>query len=509
MTARIPQSTRGLLWGWAICLACGCGGSAPSEQPPKRTKPATSAVPSRDVPLPSERAPVEDAPSQQAASPEPVTQTVETAVPQQIVRPSDARPRHDDERLQLLGIRKYESKRLKLYTDIDPAVAETLPVVIDRAYEALESYFGALPPDRERTDFQMTGYLIRDDALFREAGLIPEDLPRFEHGRHRRNEFWMREQQYDYYRRHLLIHEVTHCFMTYMPDVEAPVWYMEGMAECFGTHRTQPDGTIEFRVMPTSPEGFAGSGRITVIRNDCSKGEAKSIPAILDLRADEFLKTEYYAWSWGLCMFLDTHPRYRDRFRKLGGYLQRNAFPTEFHRAFGNDLRDLATEWALYSRNLQYGYDIVRSAIEFRSGTELASSQPEREVLVKADRGWQSSGVLLREGEMYTMTTSGRFELAQEPKPWVSEAQGISFRYFEGRPLGMLLGCIRSEDGESGGELDSMLKVEALGRGGVFTAPVTGTMYFRVNDEWNSLSNNRGEVTVRIRLAERSPEEKR
>jgi hypothetical protein len=422
--------------------------------------------------------------------------------PQQVFRPNDARLPHNDQHLADVGIRCFESKRLKLYTDIDPQVAATLPAVVDRAYEALEKYFGALPPDRARTEFQMTGYLIGDDALFRDAGLIPGDLPRFEHGRHRRNEFWMREQRYDYYRRHLLIHEATHCFMTFMPDVEAPVWYMEGMAECFGTHRIAKDGTIEFRVMPTSPEEFAGSGRITVIRDDYASGKARTVTEILDLRPDEFLQTDQYAWSWGLCTFLDKHPRYQERFRKMGGHLQRNAFPTEFQRAFNLDTRDLATEWTLFAQNLQYGYDVARAAIDFQAGTELSASQSRGEIEIKADRGWQSSTVLMREGDKYAISATGRFELAQEPKPWISGPQGISFRYFGGKPLGLLLGCLRTESGESGGAEDSMLRVYPIGRGGTFTAPVSGTMYLRINDEWSSLNDNNGSVTVEIRTVD-------
>jgi hypothetical protein len=403
-----------------------------------------------------------------------------------------------------MGIRHFGSKHLKLYTDIDPRIAATLPPLIDQAYLALVEYFGPLPPNRARTEFHMTGYLIKDEALFREAGLIPGDLPPFEHGRHRRNEFWMREQQYEYYRRHLLIHEVTHCFMTVMPDTEAPVWYMEGMAECFGTHRLDADGTAHFLVMPTSPEEFAGSGRITAVRNDFAKGRARTIPEILDLRPVEFVKTEHYAWSWALSTFLDTHPRYQQRFRAMGGYLQRNAFPTQFVRVFNSDSRDLATEWTLFVQNLQYGYDTKRAAIDFRPGTELNGNEPRRGVKIQADRGWQSSGVLIKEGERYDITATGRFELAGQPKPWISEPQGISFRYFNGVPLGRLLGCVRTETGETGGAADPMLRVYPIGRGESFQAPYTGTLYLRLNDEWNSLHDNRGDVTVEIQSANRN-----
>lgn len=480
------------------------GNPAPAAAIPEKgssTTRAKSPDPSSPLPVdPAVASPVE--PARNEASPrlsEP--DSPKPSAPQPVFRPADERPRHDDQKLATIGIHRYESTRLVLYTDIDPQVARGLPPVIDQAYAALTNYFGPLPPDRARTEYQMTGYLIQDDAAFREAGLIPEDLPPFEHGRHRRNEFWMREQKYDYYRRHLLIHEATHCFMTVMPDVDAPVWYMEGMAEYFGTHRLADDGTVTFCVMPTSPEEFAGSGRITAIRNECAAGRARSIGWIRDLQPVEFLKTEHYAWAWGLTMFLDSHPRYQQRFRELGGFLQRNAFSTQFFRVFNPDARDLGTEWTLYIQNLQYGYDARQAAIDFKRGTELTEA---RSCEIQADRGWQSSGVLVKEGDSYEIVATGRFELAKLPVPWISEPQGISFRYSEGRPLGMLVVSLRLESDEANVP-ETMVTSEAVGRRLVFRAPSTGTLYLRVNDDWNSLHDNQGQVAVQISTAARHP----
>ena len=209
---------------WLVGTLPGCGRQSPPSQPVR--EPNNSAKKDRpETAEPVASAPGLKKPSSDTPEPDPAPKNpfaaVTGAAPQQVFRPNDPRAPHDDRKLAALGIRLYESKRLKLYTDIDPAVAATLPPVIDQAYDALVKYFGPLPPDRARTEFQMTGYLIKDDQLFREVGLIPEDLPRFEHGRHRRTEFWMREQKYDYYRRPLLIHEATHCFMTVMPESES------------------------------------------------------------------------------------------------------------------------------------------------------------------------------------------------------------------------------------------------------------------------------------------------
>lgn len=419
-------------------------------------------------------------------------------MPREVVyRPNDQRPRFDDAALRAVGIHRYESKRLRLYTDIDPELAKPLPGVIDTACDALTAYFGPMPPSRRGEEFQMTGYLIGDEKRFREVGLIPENLPPIEHGRHRRNEFWLREQPYDYYRRHLLTHEATHCFMTYMPENRAPVWYLEGMAEFFGTHRTGPDGVLQFGVMPSSPEEFAGFGRITLLRQKTKEGSGRTMKKIFEYAPEEFLDPEPYAWSWAVCHFLDQHPRYSARFRELGKNQQPRAFAAALETLLTEGSRDLATEWVLFITNLQYGYDVPRAAINFQPGTPWKNAEPRTTEIV-IDRGWQSTGCWIEPRTWYQITATGQFALAQQPKPWVSEAEGISFRYFCGIPLGKLLACVRDEDGPAGLSNDSMLTITQIGGDGSITSPVAGTLYLRLNDSWSELADNTGKITVTI-----------
>lgn len=411
-------------------------------------------------------------------------------------RPDDVRRTHRDQDLAALGIHRYESRRLRLYTDIPAESARELPALTDQLYDALESYFGRLPPDRAGLDYQMTGYLIRDLALFRETGLVPDDLPTFEHGRHRANEFWLRDQDYAYYRAHLLLHEATHCFMTCLPGSEVDVWYMEGMAEWLATHRHRADGSVEFGIMPEAPDEVPGWGRITLIRDAFSKDEFRSIPQMFALSPRDFFQPLPYAWSWGLCQFLTAHPRYRERFQQLSRESRNAEFVTRFRELFAADAADLDTEWQLYVVNLRYGYDVVRAAIDFIPGEPLTADVASRNFALAADRGWQSSGILLRQGETYEVSATGRITLADQPKPWISEPEGISIDYADGQPIGRVLACLRSENNTG---TTTMLQVLPIGRQREFVAPVTGTLYLRVNDHWNRLADNRGtyEITVR------------
>ncbi|NOX54680.1 MAG: hypothetical protein GXP27_09625 [Planctomycetes bacterium] len=335
-------------------------------------------------------------------------------------RPSDTRPVHDDQKLAKLGIRKFESKRLRLYTDIDPSIAEKLPPIVDQAYEAWEAYFGPLPPNREGSEYQITGYLMKDESLFERAKLVPKDLPKIEHGRHRGARFWMNDQKYDYYRRHLMLHEATHCFMTTLPEMRGPIWYFEGMAELFATHRIDASGRVTFRVMPHDKQRFAGWGRISLVRKDVEQHGPRSAEEATRPPANGQGEAVDYAWWWALCKFLDSHPRYRDRFGQIGRHLGEEPFEVLFRRYFDDVLPDLWTEWPLFATGIEYGYDFQRAAIDFRSGKPLAGPQEVRQVRIAADRGWQSSGVLVREGQSYEISASGRFVVANEPKPWSS-----------------------------------------------------------------------------------------
>jgi hypothetical protein len=420
---------------------------------------------------------------------------------QPVFRSPDRRPHHDDARLKELGIASFESKRLKLYTDVSAEKVQTVLPAVDAAYDALVDYFGPLPPNPERTEFQVTGYLMADKALFRRAGLLPEDLPPFLNGRHQDQEFWVNEQETDYYRRHLVIHETTHCFMFAVPGVHIPSWYMEGMAELFGTHRIDGRGRYEFRVMPDRPERFEGLGRIPIVRTEIAHGRWKSLEDLRELTPKEFVNNTAYAWSWAACALLDGHRRYSKRFRELGKHLLGREFESNQRRLYSADLPDLRTEWALFTHQLQFGYDLARATIDFEPGKPLHPGEASPDLSVVADRGWQSSGTAVQQGHKYEIVATGEVTLAKDPKPWISQPQGISIVYSEAHPIGTLLAAVRGEP--SGARADeTMLKEIVVGRSTTFVAATTGTLYFRINDLWGSLADNSGHYRVVVRASQ-------
>ncbi|MFN0199166.1 MAG: hypothetical protein ACKVT0_20650 [Planctomycetaceae bacterium] len=431
-------------------------------------------------------------------------------------RPADTRPQHDDAKLAALGIKRYESRRLRLYTDVDEEFARQIPPIVDQAYEAWEEYFGKLPPAPDGADFQMTGYALRDQQLFREGKLIPEGLPPFINGRHRLQEFWVNVTEQNYYLKHLIVHEATHCFMTILPDSNSPPWYLEGMAELFGTHHQGVEGKCRFRILPGTENigDFEHWERINILKRDIELRGMKSLEQVLGLSHNEFGNNASYAWSWSVCQFLDAHPRYRDRFRELGQHRGAVDFPETWERLFGSEIDTLKTEWNWFAHAVCPGYDWKRAGIEFQRGDDFDPQVPAV-ARVAADRGWQSSKIRLQVGEKYRITATGRSTLADDPRPWISEPQGISIRYNQGQPVGRLIGIIEeespvapqpSDEAKPAKETtDSRFPLLVIGKRTEFTSTVTGTLYLRVNDAFSSLDNNSGEYTVTVESPAKLP----
>ncbi len=244
-----------------------------------------------------------------------------TSEPEGFTGPTTATLRAVDEgQIRAAGIRKLESRRLVLYTDLpsSPEIDE-LPQVFDRAFDAWCRYFGI---DAARhANWRMRASLIDVPSRFESAGLIPADLPKFLNGYTRGMECWVNNQTSPYYRRHLLLHEGVHGFMFSMFGTHAPPWYMEGMAEMLATHRWQ-NGRLELPYFPHAREEVPKLGRIDIVQTDFANRHAKQLVDILAYDSPAYAKVEPYGWSWAAVAFLDNHPRYRERFRRLVSLLK-------------------------------------------------------------------------------------------------------------------------------------------------------------------------------------------
>jgi hypothetical protein len=254
--------------------------------------------------------------------------------------------------------------------------------------------------------------------------------------------------------------------------------------------------------MPADRDEVAMLGRIKLVRDAFAAGRPLGLPAVMQIDNRRALENEAYAWSWAACAFLDSHPRYRDRFRALRRHVLKPDFNDFVRREYAADWADLTAEWRSLLATLDHGFDFERMAIEFRSGAPLVTGG-RHSVTVRADRGWQSSSVQVEAGQKYRIAARGRYQIAEEEtadgktRSWPCEPGGVTIDYYAGHPLGMLLGAIdaRGADEVTDGSFADPIPI---GLGLILQPTSSGTLYLRVNDSGGRLGDNRGTLTVDV-----------
>jgi hypothetical protein len=207
------------------------------------------------------------------------------------------------------------------------------------------------------------------------------------------------------------------------------------------------------------------------------------------------LEAEPYGWCWGAAAMLDRHPQFQAAFRELRPRVAEapEAFNDHLTRALGGEWDHALEEWQLFVAEAEYGYDFARAAVVRKPASALVGAA---EINVAADRGWQSSGVLVEAGVPYRLIASGRYQVGAEPKIWWCEPGGVTIDYHRGAPLGLLQCAVRNDDEPLTG-LSPLVTPQAVGLGRDITFDHGGTLYFRINESPTGLHDNQGSLSVR------------
>jgi hypothetical protein len=274
-----------------------------------------------------------------------------------------------------------------------------------------------------------------------------------------------------------------------------PTWFMEGVAELLATHRWQ-DGRLTMNYLPQDRDEVPEWGRVRIVKDAFAAGRARPLKQVIELPPAAYSETQAYAWSWAVALLLDRHPRYRERFHSLLVHVREANFTQRFYQLYEKDWQELCEEWQLLVSGMEYGYDVPRAAVDFRPGGALPDGGAT--VSVAANRGWQPSGVVLEAGAKYRLRASGRSQVANQPQIWWCEPNGVSIRYYQGRPLGLLLAAVRPDHPQPE-RLSALLRPIEVGLGTTLSPEQTGTLFLRINDSAAELGDNAGELKVEIR----------
>jgi hypothetical protein len=122
-------------------------------------------------------------------------------------------------------------------------------------------------------------------------------------------------------------------------------------------------------------------------------------------------------------------------------------------------------------------------------GRKSAALRPGawRKATVAARYGWQASGLKISDGERYDVAAAGEWRIAKDGARYSANGDANG----RGRLIGVVLSDYR---------LSSPFD---LGVASSFLAPADGDLYLRCQDDWWSLADNDGELTVSFRVTPR------
>lgn len=392
------------------------------------------------------------------------------------------------------------TSRISIITDLElDDELKRWPVYLDQAIEQWKTVFAPVPIQVE--GLQTTVYLIGDKAKWQKLGLL-DRLPNLIDGYQAGDELYVVDQPSIYYRRLLFLHEATHWIMYRWQGGAGAPWLMEGMADYLGTHELR-DGTVRLGFLPSRADQVPYWGRFRLISDTMNKSSAPKLSEIVTFRDMQERRMERYTWSWAACTFFANHPELRQDFQLLyRGQLDYSLESSaRWLRALEKDWKNLSIQWRCFVDDLDYGFDRTRSALEWGS--------LENRVLVKneglgfelrADRGWQSTGIVVESGESIEVSAEGRIVVREfaDGKRWSSEPQGITVEYHRGKPLGCVIGVLASVEEE---QPTARWEAVRVGKQAVLTASAKSILLLKINEPSRGLADNRGTLSVAIRKA--------
>ncbi len=234
-----------------------------------------------------------------------------------------------------------------------------------------------------------------------------------------------------------------------------------------------------------------------------------------DARADSFDdldfnnngRVERSEWYGSPTVFTDLD-RNRDgvlsRFEVVGGVDTPNDTWDQFASLDYNRNGSLARDewhWSATSFNRRdTNRDGMLSRQEFAAGggspgaVGTAGTQQQRTVRVIGQQRWTDSGITVRAGDTLTLDAGGSIQLSDDAQDMASPAGSTKNRRAPDAPmLNQLAGSLLAR-------IDDYGPIFIGGRR-TFTAPVSGRLYFGVNDD--HLPDNRGEFVVNVSVAPR------
>lgn len=414
----------------------------------------------------------------------------------------------EEQRARDAGLEILRGKYVTLVTDLplNRSVREIVSAV-DAAYPILCQFFGI----HENPDWMLNVFLMKEKEPFLKANYIPDILPPFQNGFSFNYDCWVFEQPSEYYRRHLVLHEMVHSFSSTLLGDAGPDWFAEGMAEMLATH-SWIDGKLTLGIMPENKNDVPFCGRIREIRNAVRRGEIRSFEQLANPKPEDYGTNAIYYWSWAWVWFLHNDPDAKNALHAIIPALKERKTHLTLTEDFLKNLEENRTEiekrWLIFIARLEYGFDPDAEFPDTSPGKPLEQEKNAKTIKkFAANRGWQNSGIQLKKGQIVRVRSKGSFEIIQnDHESWLCETNGVSIEYHLGQPLGILQAVIL-KDGEKINEEDlndrqpgTFHEPIEIGTARTFTVPFDGTVFLRLNLPSAMLKKTNGKFLAEITL---------
>ncbi len=268
-------------------------------------------------------------------------------------------------------------------------------------------------------------------------------------------------------------HEAVHAYCGQTFGTTGPLWYSEGMAE-MGQYWSKDDPSVHIE---------------PVVLRYLTSTRPQSLREIVDTNSERSFtgdSWQNYAWRWALCHMLANNTNYRDRFRPLGlGFLAGQK--VSFEETYGAMAAEISFEYLFFVEHLEQGLRADLLSWDWKKKFKpLFGSSPVTAKII-AGHGWQPTGVTCAEGEEYDYAAPGTWQTSKTSKDISADGNKSG----EGRLVGVLMQEFK------------LGKPFELGSYGTFKAPAEGKLYLRCQDKWNELADNKGAITVKLKLGGR------
>lgn len=263
-------------------------------------------------------------------------------------------------------------------------------------------------------------------------------------------------------------HEAVHAYCHQSFGRTGPTWYSEGMAELGQYWREKEDGVN------------IHDGVLKYLKSQTPK-ELTEIVAPGQRTGDSW---ENYSWRWALCHLLAANPNYSARFKPLGLALL-NDQETSFEMVYGPMAKEITFEYMFFLNHLDQGYRADLCAWDWKTKFQRLKGTGSAQAKIDAIKGWQPSRVLVKSGDKISFSTTGEWSLSKSGKKVTAAGHDDG----KGKLLGILF-----EDYQLSEPFE-------LGDIGEWEAPGDGNLFLRCADDWNSLADNGGSVSVKLKAA--------